>query len=152
VTSDTEKFQFNTSIARMMEFVNALYKYDSDFHENIERNGKFFNDSVKDLVILLAPFAPHFAEECWSELGFEYSVFNQEWPKFDAAALVKDEVEIAIQINGKIKARINVPSDLNEDGIKEASLNNEDVKKALEGKAVAKIIVIKGKLVNIVAK
>ena len=82
----------------------------------------------------------------------EYSIFNQAWPTFDPSALVKDEIEIAIQVNGKIKARINVPSDMSEDGIKEASLDNEDVKKSLEGKTVAKVIVIKGRLVNIVAK
>lgn len=148
VTSDTEILQFNTAIARMMELTNALSKY---LNEET-KNASFLKEVIIDFIKMLAPFAPHFAEEQWSLLGMNYSVFNEEWPKFDAAALVKDEVEIAIQINGKIKARINVPSDLNEDGIKEASLNNEDVKKALEGKAVAKIIVIKGKLVNIVAK
>ncbi|ERI92579.1 leucine--tRNA ligase [Clostridiales bacterium oral taxon 876 str. F0540] len=148
VTSDTEILQFNTAIARMMELTNALSKY---LNEET-KNASFLKEVIIDFIKMLAPFAPHFAEEQWSLLGMDYSVFNEEWPEFDAAALVKDEVEIAIQINGKIKARINVPSDLNEDGIKEASLNNEDVKKALEGKSVAKIIVIKGKLVNIVAK
>jgi len=148
VTSDTEILQFNTAIARMMELTNALSKY---LNEET-KNASFLKEVIIDFIKMLAPFAPHFAEEQWNLLGMNYSVFNEEWPKFDAAALVKDEVEIAIQINGKIKARINVPSDLNEDGIKEASLSNEDVKKALEGKAVAKIIVIKGKLVNIVAK
>ncbi|MBL4936806.1 leucine--tRNA ligase [Clostridium sp. YIM B02515] len=148
VTSDTEILQFNTAIARMMELTNALSKY---LNEET-KNASFLKEVIVDFIKMLAPFAPHFAEEQWDLLGMNYSVFNEEWPKFDAAALVKDEVEIAIQINGKIKARINVPSDLNEDGIKEASLNNEDVKKALEDKAVAKIIVIKGKLVNIVAK
>lgn len=148
VTADAEILQFNTAIARMMELTNALSKYINEE----SHNGAFLKEVVSDFIKLLAPFAPHFAEEQWSLLGMDYSIFNQSWPAFDAAALVKDEVEIAIQINGKIKARINVASDLNEEGIKEASLNNEDVVKALEGKAVAKIIVIKGRLVNIVAK
>jgi leucyl-tRNA synthetase len=148
VTADAEILQFNTAIARMMELTNALSKYLSEE----SKNGSFLKEVVSDFIKLLAPFAPHFAEEQWSLLGMGYSIFNQSYPAFDAAALIKDEVEIAIQINGKIKARISVPSDLNEDGIKETSLNNEDVVKALEGKSVAKIIVIKGRLVNIVAK
>lgn len=148
VTADAEILQFNTAIARMMELTNALSKYINEE----SKNGSFLKEVVADFIKLLAPFAPHFAEEQWNLLGMGYSVFNQSWPAFDASALIKDEVEIAIQINGKIKARINVPSDLNEDGIKEASLNNEDVIKSLEGKSVTKIIVIKGRLVNIVAK
>jgi leucyl-tRNA synthetase len=148
VTADAEILQFNTAIARMMELTNALSKYINEE----SKNGSFLKEVVSDFIKLLAPFAPHFAEEQWSLLGMGYSIFNQSYPAFDAAALIKDEVEIAIQINGKIKARINVPSDLNEDGIKETSLSNEDVVKALEGKSVAKIIVIKGRLVNIVAK
>jgi leucyl-tRNA synthetase len=148
VTADAEILQFNTAIARMMELTNALSKYINEE----SKNGSFLKEVVSDFIKLLAPFAPHFAEEQWSLLGMGYSIFNQSYPAFDAAALIKDEVEIAIQINGKIKARINVPSDLNEDGIKETSLCNEDVVKALEGKSVAKIIVIKGRLVNIVAK
>jgi leucyl-tRNA synthetase len=148
VTADAEILQFNTAIARMMELTNALSKYINEE----SKNGSFLKEVVADFIKLIAPFAPHFAEEQWNLLGMGYSVFNQSWPAFDASALIKDEVEIAIQVNGKIKARINVPSDLNEDGIKEASLNNEDVVKSLEGKSVAKIIVIKGRLVNIVAK
>jgi leucyl-tRNA synthetase len=148
VTADAEILQFNTAIARMMELTNALSKYINEE----SKNGSFLKEVVADFIKLIAPFAPHFAEEQWNLLGMGYSVFNQSWPAFDASALIKDEVEIAIQVNGKIKARINVPSDLNEDGIKEASLNNEDVIKSLEGKSVAKIIVIKGRLVNIVAK
>jgi leucyl-tRNA synthetase len=148
VTADSEILQFNTAIARMMELTNALSKYLNEESKNAD----FLKEVVVDFIKLLAPFAPHFAEEQWSLLSMGYSVFNQSWPEFDASALIKDEIEIAIQVNGKIKARINVASDLSEDGIKEASLADEDVKKSLEGKNVAKIIVIKGRLVNIVAK
>lgn len=148
VSTDSEILQFNTAIARMMEFTNALSKY---LNEE-SKNASFLKDVVIDFVKLLAPFTPHFSEEQWNLLEMDYSIFNQSWPEFDAAALIKDEVEIAIQVNGKIKTRINVPSDLNEDGIKEASLSNEDVVKAIEGKTIAKVIVIKGRLVNIVVK
>lgn len=148
VSSDAEIFQFNTAIARMMELTNALSKY---LNEK-DKNAAFLKEVIVDFIKLLAPFAPHFGEEQWSLLGMDYSVFNESWPVFEPSALIKDEIEIAVQVNGKIKTRINVASDLDEEGIKESSLNNEDIKKALEGKNVAKVIVIKGRLVNIVAK
>ena len=103
VTKDAEILQFNTAIARMMEFVNALTKYTKEAQMNLE----FLKDVLDDYVRLLAPFAPHFSEEQWSLLGNTYSVFNEEWPKYDEKALVKDEVEIAIQINGKVKRKIS---------------------------------------------
>lgn len=148
VTTDSEILQFNTAIARMMEFTNSLSKYLNE--DTI--NTSFLKEVLIDFIKLLAPFAPHFSEEQWNLIGMDYSIFNQSWPVFDASALIKDEVEIAIQINGKIKARINVSSDLDEEGIKKASLEDKDIVTALEGKTVAKIIVIKGRLVNIVAK
>lgn len=148
VTEDADKMQFNTAIARMMEFVNALSKYLQEDVKNLE----FLKNSCIDFLKILAPFAPHFAEEQWSLLGLEYSIFNQKWPEFDPKALVKDEVEIAIQVNGKIKAKINVPTDLDEEGIKAASLANENIIAATEGKNIVKVIVIKGRLVNIVVK
>lgn len=148
VTEDADKMQFNTAIARMMELVNALSKYLQEETINLD----FLKDTIIDFLKILAPFAPHFAEEQWNLLGLDYSIFNHAWPEFDAKALVKDEIEIAIQVNGKIKARINVASDLDEESIKTASLENEDIKAATEGKTIVKVIVIKGRLVNIVVK
>ncbi|MBU3189306.1 leucine--tRNA ligase [Clostridium bowmanii] len=147
VTEDTEKLQFNTSIARLMEFTNALSKYVNE--ETV--NSNFLKEVLVDYLLLIAPFAPHFAEEKWETLGMDYSIFNQSWPIFDATALVKDEVEIAIQVNGKIKSRITIAQDLDEEGIKAASLKDETLIAALDGKTVRKVIVIKGRLVNIVA-
>lgn len=148
VTDDTDKLQFNTAIARMMEFINALSKYTQEKEMNLD----FLKDVVSDYLRLLAPFAPHFSEEQWSLLGNSYSIFNEAWPKFDPKALVKDEVEIAIQINGKIKNKIMVSSDLDEEGIKAAALADEKIIASTEGKTVVKVIVIKGRLVNIVVK
>ena len=147
-TDDTEKMQFNTAIARMMEFVNALSKYDKEEVKNTE----FLKETLLDFIKILAPFAPHFAEEQWSLMGMEGSVFNQKWPEFDPSALVKDEIEIAIQINGKVKAKITVPSNSTDEVIKETALENENVLKNTEGKTIVKVIVIKGRLVNIVVK
>lgn len=132
----------------MMEFVNALSKYTQES----DMNASFLKEALDDYLKLLAPFAPHFAEEQWSLLGNSYSIFNQSWPAFDPKALVKDEIEIAIQINGKIKAKINIASGLAEDAIKAESLANSQVVAAIDGKNVVKVIVIKGRLVNIVVK
>ncbi|MFT8351506.1 leucine--tRNA ligase [Clostridium saccharoperbutylacetonicum] len=148
VTEDGDKMQFNTAIARLMELTNALNKYTQ---ENV-KNANFLKATITDFVKLLAPFAPHFAEEQWSLLGNASTIFNESFPKFDSSALVKDEVEIAIQINGKIKSKIMVASNLDEEGIKAASLENETIKENTEGKNIVKVIVIKGRLVNIVVK
>ncbi|MFD3155815.1 leucine--tRNA ligase [Haloimpatiens sp. FM7330] len=148
ISTDADKFQFNTSIARLMELNTALSKYLNE--KTI--NDKFLNEIIKDFIKLIAPFAPHFAEEEWSLIGMDYSIFDQTWPKFDEKALIKDEVEIAVQINGKIKSKINIASNLDQDGIKEAALSDDKIKKSLEGKDVKKVIVVKGRLVNIVAR
>ena len=155
VTADAEILQFNTAIARMMEFVNALNKYLNEETKNLA----FLKETVLDFIKLIAPFAPHFGEEWWNTINDNsnvtdnsYSVFNAKWPTFDPKALVKDEVEIAIQVNGKIKARINIPSNLDEESIKKAAVENEDIKAATDGKNIVKVIVIKGRLVNIVVK
>ena len=148
VTEDGDKMQFNTAIARMMEFVNALSKYLSEDTKNLE----FLKEVISDFIKLLAPFAPHFSEEQWSLMGNESSVFNETLPIFDPKALIKDEIEIAIQINGKIKSRINVASDLTEEEIKTTALENSVIKANTEGKNIVKVIVIKGRLVNIVVK
>lgn len=149
VTEDAEKFQFNTSIARLMELLNALYKYDSAVQE---KNNRLFLDTIADFLKLLAPFAPHFAEEMWERLGYAYSIFNQEWPVWDDKALVKDEIEIAIQLNGKVREKILLPSGLDKQQTEEAAMKDAKVLALLEGKSVAKVIAVPGKLVNIVVK
>ena len=145
---DADKLQFNTAIARMMEFVNALSKYTQEKEMNLT----FLKDAISDYIKLLAPFAPHFTEEQWSLLGNTDSIFNTQWPAFDTACLVKDEVEIAIQVNGKIKNKIMITSGLAEEDIKIAALADEKILEATEGKNIVKVIVIKGRLVNIVVK
>ena len=145
VSADIESFSFNTALARVMEYVNAIYAYDGTM---TERNA-FFADCVKDLVLLLAPFAPHFAEELWEMLGQPYSVFNQRYPVADEKALVRDEVELAVQINSKLRARITVPTDAAREQIEAAAL--EAVSAQLNGAKPKKIIIVPGRLVNIIA-
>ncbi|WP_434654646.1 leucine--tRNA ligase [Thermoanaerobacterium thermosaccharolyticum] len=149
VTDDAEKFQFNTAIARIMELTNALYKYDGEV-EN--KNMKLYEDTIADLIRLLAPFAPHFAEEIWERMGYEYSVFNQKWPEYDDKALVKDTIEIAIQVNGKVRGRLEIPSGATEKEIQDKALVVESIKQFIEGKEIKKVVVVKNRLVNIVVK
>ena len=148
VTEDAERFQFNTSIARIMELVNALYKYESTGR----RNYRLFTDAVMDVLKLMAPFAPHLAEELWEKMGGPYSIFDQKWPQWDEKALVRDEVEIVVQLNGKIREKIMVPSGLDKTQTEEAAMKDEKVIRLLEGKTVVKVIAVPGRLVNIVVK
>ena len=109
-----------------------------------------FKDAIETVVILLAPFVPHIAEEMWEKLGNKESVFRAKWPVYDKGALIQDTMELPIQINGKLRSKIEVPSDAAEDEIKELVLKDIVVKKWTEGKEPKKIIVVKGRLVNLV--
>ncbi len=148
VTEDAEKFQFNTSVARLMELVNALYKYDAIENKNLQ----VLEGTIKDLLLLLAPFAPHFAEEMWEQMGYNYSIFNQKWPQFDPNALVLDTVEIVIQINGKVKDKMEVPLDLAKNDVEKMALGNTRILQIIEDKKVVKVIFVPNKLMNIVVK
>jgi len=148
MTEDLEVFGFNTAIARSMEFVNELVMYE----QNKEVNGKLLMDCVETLIVLLSPLAPHFAEELWESLGKTTSVHKESWPKFNEAEMQLKQIEIPVQINGKVKAVVKVNVDLNDDEVKAAVKENETIKNALEGKNVVKEIYVKGKIFNIVVK
>lgn len=149
VTADAEKFQFNTSISRMMELLNALNRY----QQNIKaKDNALFRSTIEDLIRLMAPFAPHFAEEMWQSLGHGSSIFYESWPRYDPECLILDEIEIAIQINGSIKFRLNVPSAADSEQVKEIVLADSRTDKALDGRTPIKIIVVKGRLVNLVVR
>ena len=143
VSHDVDLFQFNTSLARMMEYLNALNQY---MQGNV--NKAFLKECLESYVLLLAPFAPHFSEELWEQMGGQGSVFNQPWPKVDEGALQKSEVTMGVQVNGKIRAQISVGSDESEESIKEKAI--AATAKFIEGKQVKKVIVIKGRLVSVV--
>ncbi len=142
-----ERFNFNTAISTIMELVNEMYKYKEG-----EVNASLYAEVIKNLIIMVAPFVPHVAEEMWEHLGYEGSVHEQSWPEYDESALVKDTVEIVVQINGKIKEKINIPGDLSKDEMEKIAMENEQVKGLTEGKNVVKIIAVPNKLINIVVK
>lgn len=139
-------FSFNTAIARMMEFLNALYKYDA----LEDKNKKFFKEAFSDFILLLAPCAPHFAEEIWEMLGNKKSIFYSPYPVCNESALVKEETEVAVQFNSKMRGRIVIPTGLDENAIREILLSDEKIAPMLEGKEIKKLIVIPNRLINII--
>ena len=149
VTEDLDlRFNFNTAISAIMELVNALYHY----REKGGRHAGIMGAVLEDLVLLLAPFAPHLAEELWQELGKEGSVHQAVWPGYDPEALALDEVEVVLQVNGKVRGRITVPSTMSQDEVQDTVLSMDRAKQMVEGKTVVKVISVPGKLVNIVVR
>ena len=148
VDRDMNVFSFNTAIARLMEFVSAINKYDG----LSEKSNSLILKAVDTLILLLAPCAPHFAEELWAMRGNKKSVFLEDYPVCDENALVKDEVELAVQINSKVKAKINVSKDATDDEIKAIALANDIIKKIVGDSQVVKVIIVKGRLVNLIVK
>lgn len=140
VTDDFEHLRFNTAISQLMIFINEGYKTD-----------ELPRKAMKSFVQLLSPLAPHLAEELWSRLGYSESVTYEPWPDFDEAWTVEAEVEIVVQVNGKIIERAKIAKDMDQEAMQQHSLSLPNVKQALEGKSVRKIIAVPGKLVNIVA-
>ncbi len=150
VTHDAERFHFNTAISRLMELVNELYRYVGDVLP-ANQNSILLKEAVKNLFILLAPFAPHIAEELWEKIGGAPSIFDQKWPEFDPKYLEQDEITWVIQVNGKIRERTQGKIDLNEKEAEELALNTGRIPSLLEGKQIRKVIVVPRKLINIVS-
>ena len=147
VTEDIEKrFNFNTAISAIMEHVNALYRYKEEEKQNLS----VVKEALEALVFLLAPFAPHIAEELWRAIGHQDSVHLQPWPRYDEEALVRDEIEIVVQINGKVRERVLVSSSAGPEEMKSAALSLGRIQEMIAGKSVRKVIAVPGKLVNIV--
>ena len=140
VTEDYERMKFNTAIAAMMSFVNSLYS-----------KGSVTKGELKGLLLVLNPVAPHITEEMFSILYNEGRIYNHEWPAFDESLIKEDTVEMAVQVCGKVRAKINVASGTSDDQVKAAALADETVAKLVQGKEIKKVIVIKDKLINIVA-
>ncbi len=141
------RFNFNTAISTVMEMVNEMYRYKEG-----EVNPGLFGASVKTLILLLSPFIPHVAAEMWEHLGYEGALHEQPWPEYDEKALVKDSIEIVVQINGKIKDKINIPGDMSRDDMMKLADENDKIKALTEGKNVVKVIAVPGKLINLVVK
>ena len=141
VTEDFDTLSFNTAISQLMVFINECYK-----------TNEVYKPYIEGFVKMLSPIAPHIGEELWDRLGHENTITYQPWPTFDESLLVDDEVEIVVQVNGKVRAKINIPKDLSKEEMQDLALSNDNVKMSIEGKEVKKVIAVPQKLVNIVAK
>ncbi|MBW2277652.1 MAG: class I tRNA ligase family protein, partial [Deltaproteobacteria bacterium] len=150
VTDDIEKrFHFNTAIARLMELANALYKY--EVGPTVEPGFTVFADAIRALTNMLAPFAPHTAEELWEEIGDGQLVADAPWPEFDPEVAADEVVTVAVQVLGKLRARVEMPAGVSREEMERLAMANDNVQRHIEGKTVRKVIVVPGKLVNIVA-
>jgi leucyl-tRNA synthetase len=167
VTQDLDpRVHLNTVVSALMEQVNELYQF-SDQHTAAgaaarraegqapaERPGTqaVLKEAVEALILMLSPFTPHLAEELWEHIGREGGIVFAPWPAFDPEVARADEVVVPVQVNGKVRGRVTVPADSNEDGIREAALADPAVAAHIAGKSVVKVLVAKGKLVSIVIK
>ena len=141
VGEDIEAMKFNTAIAAMMEFLNTVFKA-----------GRISHDQAERFVLILSPFAPHLAEELWQRLGHDKSLAYEPWPEYDEKLLVEKTIEIPVQVNGKLRGRITVPADADEDAIITAAISEPRVAAAIEGKSIAKKIYVPRRMVNLVVK
>ncbi|RWZ82033.1 MAG: leucine--tRNA ligase [Candidatus Chaera renei] len=147
VTDDLERLSFNTAVAALMEYVNELYRLKAS-----GMDGQAWPEAVKDLARLVAPFAPHIAEELWQQLGYEGSVHVAGWPAWDENLLAANTLVLAVQLNGRVRAEITLPATAGEADAKTAALNNAKIKRLLGGKQPARIIYVPGRLVSLVVK
>ncbi|MDD5085062.1 MAG: leucine--tRNA ligase [Candidatus Omnitrophica bacterium] len=147
VTDDLEgDFHFNTAISTIMELLNAVYQ----FRPKDETDRALLKECAKTMVLLLSPFTPHICEELWRRLGHKASVLKESWPRYEEKHLVREELEIAVQVTGRVRSRIVVPADISEEELKQKALNDEKVKSWIEGKQIKTVIIVPKRLVNIV--
>ncbi|NLM89369.1 MAG: leucine--tRNA ligase, partial [Syntrophomonadaceae bacterium] len=143
-----ERFNFNTAISAIMELTNAINAY----RDQEEQDLCVLKEAIQTLLVLLCPFSPHITEELWSMMGNQTSIHLQSWPVYDPEALVQDEIEIVLQISGKVRDRIMVPAQASEDDLRAIALDNPKIKELTKAQNIAKIIIVPGKLVNVVVK
>ena len=141
-----EAFTFNTIIAGLMEFTNALQKAKQTPVYGTEA----WEEAIETLLLLLAPCCPHIAEELWARTGRPYSIHQQSWPAFDADLAAEEVITLVVQINGKVRTRIEVPADITEEAARETALADGNIQRHIEDKKIRKVIYVPGRLVNIV--
>jgi leucyl-tRNA synthetase len=152
VTTDIgERFNFNTAISAIMELVNATYDYlEKNKDGNLNRG--ILKETVTSMLMMLAPFSPHIASELWELIGMEGSVHEQIWPKWDPKALIKDEIEVVVQVNGKLRGRLTISAEATREEMEKIALGHEKIKEFIAGKNIVRVIAVPKKLVNIVVR
>ncbi|MHB1317538.1 MAG: leucine--tRNA ligase [Anaerolineae bacterium] len=148
VTRDYEAFKFNTALASLMKYNNALLRAQTTAVYCTDA----WQDAIRSLVLMIAPITPHIAEELWERLGGEYSVHEQRWPEWDADLAADEIITLIVQVNGRVRARIEVPAEIDEQAARDAALTHENVQLHLQGHEIQHVVYVPGRLVNIVAR
>ena len=148
MTADIEAFKFNTALAALMEFNNYLVKA----KETAVYGTAAWDEAIRILVLMMAPIMPHVAEELWERLGGAYSVHKQRWPECNADLAADEMMTLIVQVNGRVRGRLELPAGSGEDESRSAALAEENVQKFLEGLTISKVVYVPGKLINIVAR
>jgi leucyl-tRNA synthetase len=145
VTGSIERdYHFNTSIAALMELINQILSFDPSENKDVLRF------SIRQVILLISPFAPHIAEELWRETGGTGSIIEQDWPGWDEDIAKEEEIELVVQINGKVRAKLKIPAGMDDDSIKEKAFADPKIREYIKDQALKKVIVVKSRLVNIV--
>jgi leucyl-tRNA synthetase len=153
VTDDFEKLDLNTNVAALMELLNALADFNVDPATASATDAFAVREAIKALVVMLAPFSPHIAEEMWEGLGHEGSLLKSaQWPTADPELAKKDELEIPVQVNGKLRSRVVVTPDVSEADLRALALADSKVQAFIDGHQVVKVIVVPQRLVNVVIR
>jgi leucyl-tRNA synthetase len=139
VTVDIEALRFNTAISAMMILTNHLAAQDRPARESLQK-----------LTLILSPFAPHLAEQLWEELGYVPSIAEQPWPDYDERLCTDEVIEIAVQVNGKVRGRVMLPRDAEPDAARAAALDEQNVRRFVEGKTVRKLVYVPGRIINVI--
>jgi leucyl-tRNA synthetase len=147
-TEDMEKFSFNTYIANLMELNNALLKA----KESPAYGTAAWDEALEALLLMLAPACPHIAEELWTRTGRPYSIHLQAWPQWDEEVAAEEMITLVVQVNGKVRDRVELPVDVDEETARTLALQTDGVKRHSEGKEIVKVIFVPGRLVNVVVR
>lgn len=151
-----ERFRFNTLLAALMELTNGLIRHRDDgpaqtgARPGVDRDA--WNEAIQSLLLMLAPLAPHISEELWARTGRPYSVHTQPWPAWDPELAREEEITLVVQVNGKVRDRIQAPADIDEGHARELALSSPRVQQHIDEKQVAKVIYVPGRLVNVVVR
>jgi len=140
------RYTFNTAIAAIMELLNELYR----FEDESEQGKAVMRQAVNNVVLMLSPIVPHITQKLWQQLGHDSLIIEQAWPQFDESALERDSIELVVQVNGKLRSKIHVPADADNDAIENIALKDEKIQLNIRDKTVRKVIVVPGRLVNLV--
>lgn len=153
ITADIDQeWHFNTVVASIMEFFNFLNPILKEVYQESGAGAQVVDEAIRNLVLLMAPLTPHMSEELWNKLGGKESVFKQAWPEYEEKNLEQKEAQVVLQVNGKVRGRIQIPVGLDKEALEKMALDSEAVKSWVDGKKVVKVIVVPAKLVNVVVK